>query len=430
MAEKENAIKEKTQIEVKKLRASQVLSGQALELVGKVGRLDASIEMATARGDKEDVLNDLAKQRDDLLNKRDVIDEQIREGRVLGDNDERKLTELEEAVEMLEAAIDFKSDQISTYQEKVEALEEFSEPNLLNKVYQMERPGLITLLTTYFKKVVDLKETEKSLTLQENELLVKVDEQERVIQSLQHAVHQSKSDFDRRTADIIKEYENKTQLLLKQIQATASKQANSEEPTAKMATDPVMEVKMKDLERELFYYKTTSRDLKKKLRELAASGLTSANDPKASNGSLASARSQLSNGNKMNFASDEVVNSRPNTGSHQTPRSSQGQQLLRDDQKDSPRNRTPYSVQSNVTRPEKVHSARDTNAASKLSGSTANAAPFTGRNSQNCVSVVKSRKELREIAVPESISKSTFRNEATSQPHTPADSMQKDSVDE
>ena len=36
----------------------------------------------------------------------------------------------------------------------------------------MERPGLITLLTTYFKKVVDLKETEKSLTLQENELLV------------------------------------------------------------------------------------------------------------------------------------------------------------------------------------------------------------------------------------------------------------------
>ena len=131
MAEKENAIMEKTQIEVKKLRASQMLSGQALELVGKVGRLDASIEMATARGDKEDVLNDLAKQRDDLLNKRDVIDEQIREGRILGDNDERKLTELEEAVEMLEAAIDFNSEQISTYQEKVEALEEFSEPNCI-----------------------------------------------------------------------------------------------------------------------------------------------------------------------------------------------------------------------------------------------------------------------------------------------------------
>merc|ERR1712226_765438 len=143
IVEKEAAVQERSQIEVKKLRASQVLSGQAVDLVGQVSKLDASIELATARGEKKDVLADLTKQRDELLQRRDVIDDQMREGNVLGDADERKLTELEEAVEMLEAAIDFKTEQISSYQEKVETLENFSEPNLMQKVSQMERPGLI-----------------------------------------------------------------------------------------------------------------------------------------------------------------------------------------------------------------------------------------------------------------------------------------------
>ncbi|XP_075252717.1 kinesin-like protein KIF27 [Convolutriloba macropyga] len=460
IAEKEVAMQEKAQIEVKKLRASQVLSGQAVDLVSKVSQLDTNIELATARGEKKDVLADLTKQRDDLLNKRDIIDAQMRDGQILGDSEERKLTELEEAVEMLEAAIDFKTDQISSYQEKVEALEQFSEPNLLNKVYQMERPGLLNLLASYFRKVIDLKESEKTLTLHENDLMVQVDEKERVIQDLQHAVHQNKTDFDRRTADIIKEYENKTQLLLKQVQLSAAKQTadnNNDDANGKNSQDAaLLEVKIKDLERELYYYKTTSRDLKKKLRELAASGLNSAsavniNDSRQSNGSVASARSQVSNGgNQMNFESEVVVNSPRHSGMNsstlqQTPRvstSSQGQTMYKNPQDfvhESPRSRGQQpSVQSNIIRPEKVLSARE-NQGSKTKekvrsheGAAGISTPFSARNSQNCVSVVKSKRDLREIAAPNSVSSSSQLQQKQHfvNSNLASDSMQKDSVDE
>ena len=46
---KEQALKEKSHIEGRKVRASQVLSGQVLELANQVSALDANIQVVTAR---------------------------------------------------------------------------------------------------------------------------------------------------------------------------------------------------------------------------------------------------------------------------------------------------------------------------------------------------------------------------------------------
>ena len=102
----------------------------------------------------------------------------------------------------------------------------------------------------------------------------------------------SKVEFDRRTVDIIKEYENKTQMLLKQIQlqnthneadknGAASKDNHGDVSSSDVKAGGgsssnlsagVLEVKVKELERELYYYKSTCRDLKRKMREMASSG--------------------------------------------------------------------------------------------------------------------------------------------------------------
>ena len=49
LQQKEQAMKEKNHIEGRKLRASQMLSGEVMQLANKVNELDANIQVVTAR---------------------------------------------------------------------------------------------------------------------------------------------------------------------------------------------------------------------------------------------------------------------------------------------------------------------------------------------------------------------------------------------
>ena len=465
LQQKEEAMKEKNDIEGRKVRASQVLSGQVLELANKVCELDANIEVITAKGGSNDKLNELSKQRDELLNRRDVLDQQMSLGNVLSEKEQRKLIELEEAVEMLEAAIDFKSDQIQSYQQKIETLHQFTEPNLLAKIYDMEHNGLVSLLTSYFRKVIDLKESEKCLTLQENELMIKIDEQERMIQDLQSTIHQSKVEFDRRTVDIVKEYENKTQMLLKQIQlqnnqkdvdktvpedtASASNDgdigSDGKAPNGSHLSLGVLQVKVKELERELYYYKSTCRDLKKKMREMASNGLSSkqsalqsvsGNDVSGSVNSkyVSTPRMQSKKGMEQDSVRWNFVaaNNDGNDIDHHSSDSNQLEKaaLCRD-----------FSNSMDVVQcppsPRKPNSGRQDGSAVLKGSSAKNAnkhamqsnAASARMSRASSVSVTVSKKDLREIPAPFPRQSNAPTDLPTQQQNAIWDSIQKDSVE-
>lgn len=89
---KELLMQEKSQLEVKKLRASQQQHHQNANL--------------------EETHNQLVKQKRQL-------DEKLSKGDVLSPNEERRLIEIEEAIEALEVAIDFENESIREQEDRM-----------------------------------------------------------------------------------------------------------------------------------------------------------------------------------------------------------------------------------------------------------------------------------------------------------------------
>lgn len=89
---KELLMQEKSQLEVKKLRASQQQHHHNANL--------------------EETHNQLVKQKRQL-------DEKLSKGDVLSPNEERRLIEIEEAIEALEVAIDFENESIREQEDRI-----------------------------------------------------------------------------------------------------------------------------------------------------------------------------------------------------------------------------------------------------------------------------------------------------------------------
>ncbi|XP_070566373.1 kinesin-like protein KIF27 isoform X2 [Ptychodera flava] len=274
---KEAMLTQKSGLEMKKLRSSQVLSKDIIGLANKINTVEQEIERKSMElrqsvdGDKENVkenIKSLRKDRDRLLKQRSILDEKLHLGSLLSPSEERKLIELDEAIEAVDAAIEFKTETIQSQQAELRRSDYLSqsEDSLLNKLNTLTTAETKTLLTRYFDKVVGLRESERRKELAVSELEMKIDEQERVIHDLENALQKTAMEKDRKLTLQQKEHEQKVQLLMKQI---------ATEPGVEMPSDLKNEVKIQQLEKDLYYYKKTSRELKKKLKELMASGLIS-----------------------------------------------------------------------------------------------------------------------------------------------------------
>ncbi|XP_077862276.1 kinesin-like protein KIF27 [Saccoglossus kowalevskii] len=273
---KESILKEKSELEIKKLRSSQVLSKDILGLANKINIVekkieDKSIELRQSMDVQKDQLAtdvmELEKDRDRLCKQRLVLDEKLHEGSLLSPTEERRLIELDEAIEAVDAAIEFKNDTLQSQEDELRRSDYLTqnEDNLMGKLNSLSTKETKVLLTKYFEKVVAMREAERKKDLLCSELEMKIDEQERFIHELEGALQKAASEMDRRSIEQQKKNEQKIQLLMKQIGDGQS----SEESGG----DASSQNRIQQLEKDLYYYKKTSRELKKKLREVVTSGL-------------------------------------------------------------------------------------------------------------------------------------------------------------
>ncbi|XP_041366340.1 kinesin-like protein KIF27 [Gigantopelta aegis] len=277
VAKKENMLAEKSELEIKKLRSSQMMSQDLVKISAKLDTVDKKIEekkkelAETPEEQKKQLKEDIAHlkhTREKLRKQRSAMDEKIHEGQVLSPKEERRLIELDEAIEALDAAIEFKNDNIESKQMDLRQSQLLaqSEDNLMNRLNSLSLTETKTLLSKYFDKVINLREGERRVNLQCSEMEVKVDEQERVIRELDAALQRSVMETDRKLMFQQKEYEQKMQILMHQL---------AEGSPDNGGADSTHSLKMHQLEKELYYYKKTSRDMKKKLRELISAGVLS-----------------------------------------------------------------------------------------------------------------------------------------------------------
>ena len=110
---KELLIREKNDLELKKLRSSQMVR-ESLALV------DQNIESVSKQMvNNKTHVKELLETQSNLVKQRRVLEERLAQGGILNSMEERRLIEIEEAIEALECAIDYEKDSISGIQSKM-----------------------------------------------------------------------------------------------------------------------------------------------------------------------------------------------------------------------------------------------------------------------------------------------------------------------
>ncbi|KAM9167260.1 kinesin-like protein KIF27 [Mergus octosetaceus] len=270
VAKKEALLQEKSHLEIKKLRSSQALNKDSMKLSTRLSMLDQELcdkgmqLQDSTTEDKTDILEKiqvLQKERDQLLRRRNSVDEKLKEGKVLSAEEEHVLFQLEEGIEALEAAIDYKNESIQSRQYLLRSSSQIlsqSEDNVIGKLVSLSADELRAILFKYFNKIVGLRESERKLQQQTEEQEMKVTDQENIIRELESALEHIKLQCDRQLTLQHREHEKKLQLILHHFK--------EQDGEGIAETLKEYEVKVQQLEKDLFFYKKTSRELKKKLK--------------------------------------------------------------------------------------------------------------------------------------------------------------------
>ncbi|ELW68452.1 kinesin-like protein KIF27 [Tupaia chinensis] len=272
VAKKEALLQEKSHLEDKKLRSSQALTTDSLKISTRLNLLDQelsekNVELQSSTAEEKIKISEqvqaLQKEKDQLQRQRNSVDEKLKSGRVLSPEEERILFQLEEGIEALEAAIEYKNESIRSRQNSLRTSFQnlsHSEANVLEKLIRLSPVEIRAILFRYFNKVVNLRETERKQQLKNEEIKMKFLERDNMVRELESALEHLKLQCDRRLTLQQKEHEQKMQLLLHYFK--------EQDGEGIIGTLKTYEDKIQQLEKDLYFYKKTSRDLKKKLKEL------------------------------------------------------------------------------------------------------------------------------------------------------------------
>nr|XP_030870544.1 kinesin-like protein KIF27 isoform X3 [Gorilla gorilla gorilla] len=277
VSKKEALLQEKIHLENKKLRSSQALNTDSLKISTRLNLLEQelsekNVQLQTSTAEEKTKISEqvevLQKEKDQLQKRRHSVDEKLKNGRVLSPEEEHVLFQLEEGIEALEAAIEYKNESIQNRQKSLRAsFHNLSrgEANVLEKLACLSPVEIRTILFRYFNKVVNLREAERKQQLYNEEIKMKVLERDNMVRELESALDHLKLQCDRRLTLQQKEHEQKMQLLLHHFK--------EQDGEGIMETFKTYEDKIQQLEKDLYFYKKTSRDHKKKLKELVGEAI-------------------------------------------------------------------------------------------------------------------------------------------------------------
>ncbi|MEQ2214451.1 hypothetical protein XENOCAPTIV_007746, partial [Xenoophorus captivus] len=150
LAKKEALLQERSGLETKRLRSSQALSKDLVTLTGRIETLEQELSerngllRSSSAQDSQQIrqeISNLRHEKDLLLKQRVELDDKLRKGNLLSPEEERTLFQLDEAIEALDAAIEYKNEAITQRQRQLRASASMLsqwEMNLMAKLKQMD----------------------------------------------------------------------------------------------------------------------------------------------------------------------------------------------------------------------------------------------------------------------------------------------------
>ncbi|XP_011377988.1 kinesin-like protein KIF7, partial [Pteropus vampyrus] len=164
LAKKEALMQEKTGLESKRLRSSQALTEDIVRVSSRLEHLEkelseksGQLRQGSAQSQQQirGEIDALRQEKDLLLKQRLEIDGKLRRGSLLSPEEERTLFQLDEAIEALDAAIEYKNEAITCRQRVLRAsasLLSQCEMNLMAKLSYLSSSETRALLCKYFDK--------------------------------------------------------------------------------------------------------------------------------------------------------------------------------------------------------------------------------------------------------------------------------------
>ncbi|NWS62436.1 KIF27 protein, partial [Chunga burmeisteri] len=260
-------LKDKEIAAFKKKKNNSVGTSQKLQKLEERKKwLDEEMERILQQHQQLAELEEDLKKREAIVAKKEALLQEkshLEIKKLRSSQEEHVLFQLEEGIEALEAAIDYKNESIQNRQHLLRSSSQIlsqSENNVIGKLVSLSAAELRAIIFKYFNKIVGLRESERKLQLQIEEQEMKVIDQENIVRELESALEHVKLQCDRQLTLQHKEHEKKLQLILYHF-----KEQDSE---GIAETLKGYEVKVQQLEKDLFFYKKTSRELKKKLKGL------------------------------------------------------------------------------------------------------------------------------------------------------------------
>ncbi|XP_042328316.1 kinesin-like protein KIF7 isoform X2 [Sceloporus undulatus] len=276
VAKKEALLQEKNGLENKRLRSSQALNDDILRVSSRLEYLEKELSQKNGQlchssaHDQQQIrqeINNLRQEKDQLLKQRLEIDNKLRQGTLLSPEEERILFQLDEAIEALDAAIEYKNESITCRQRVLRSsasLLSQCEMNLMAKLSYLSSSETRALLCKYFDKVVTLREDQHRQHIAFSELEMQLEEQLQMVFWLEVALERQRLEMDRQLTLQQKEHEQNIQLLLQQSREHMEEgQANSRLQ---------YQGRIKAMEKELAQYKWVNQELTQKLSTTQSQG--------------------------------------------------------------------------------------------------------------------------------------------------------------
>ncbi|XP_062922116.1 kinesin-like protein kif7 isoform X1 [Mobula hypostoma] len=270
---KEALLQEKSGLESKRLRSSQALTNDIVRVSSRIESLEKELSEKNGQlrngsaNDQQEIrkeISNLRHEKDQMMKQRTELDEKLRMGNLLSAEEERILFQLDEAIEALDAAIEYKNETITRRQRVLRASASMlsqCEMNLMAKLSYLSASETRALLCKYFDKVVTLREEERKMQLAFMELEMRAEEQQKLIYWLEAAVERQQLETDRRLTLQQKEHERNLQVLLQHCQGQV------DEGIA--GSQKQYEGWIQMMEKELAWYKQANHELNLKLKDLS-----------------------------------------------------------------------------------------------------------------------------------------------------------------
>ncbi|CAL4230383.1 unnamed protein product, partial [Meganyctiphanes norvegica] len=213
----------------------------------------------TERGESDlrEEISHLRDARDSLMVRRQKIGRKISKsaGRGVGSGEERRMLELDEAIEAVDAAIEYKNEVICGRTNELKTTAKLlNEDSLMDRLMNLSTEEIRSLLVKYFNKVIDIRIEFRKQEIAFADLENQYDQQSRYISDMKSAYQQASLEMEQRIIAQQRDYQHKISTLLRQFNDDSS-------------GSNVHEFRVREMEQQLFYYKKLSKDLKIKLRE-------------------------------------------------------------------------------------------------------------------------------------------------------------------